>query len=100
MFSITAEAAEAIRELATAEEFPESAGLRLTAEEEGDEISIDMNFAEQPEEGDRVVEESGARVFLDARAAELLEDVELGVEPHGDHVHFQFVERPSENGEG
>ena len=100
MFSITAEAAEAIRQIAEAEEFPEGAGLRLTAEEEGDEISIDMNFAEAPEDGDTVVEEAGARVFLDAQAAELLDNVDLGVQPHGDHVHFEFTERGSQNGEG
>lgn len=98
MFSITADAAAAIRELAEEQTMPESGGMRLSAEQEGDEISIEIELAEEPSPGDQVVEEHGARVFLDADSAELLADVELGVESHGDHVHFQFVERGGANG--
>jgi iron-sulfur cluster assembly protein len=97
MLTLTQEAAKAVSEIRAANDLPEGAGLRITAHDEGgDEVEIDLDFVEQPEEGDQVVIEGDARVFLDAPSAEILTDLELDVEPHGDHVHFQFVERPAD----
>ncbi len=97
MLTITSEAAQAVREIRESNDLPDSAGLRITAEQEGDDVSIDLDFTEAPEAGDAIVEEAGARVFLDGQAAELLSGVELGVEAHGDHVHFQLLERGGED---
>lgn len=93
MLTITSEAADAIKEIVAANDLPDGSGLRITAEEEGDEVSIELDFAEQPENEDDVVESEGARVFLDGTASDVLTDVELTVTPHGDHVHFEFGER-------
>ena len=93
MLTITSEAADAIKEIVQANDLPQGSGLRITAEEDGDEVSIELDFAEQPETDDDVVESQGARVFLDATASDVLTDVELTVTPHGDHVHFEFSER-------
>jgi iron-sulfur cluster assembly protein len=98
MLTITTEAAEAIKEIAAANDLPDGSGLRITAEEDGDEVSIELDFAEQPETGDAVVESDGVRVFLDETASEVLSDVELTVTPHGDHVHFEFNERGDDVG--
>jgi Fe-S cluster assembly iron-binding protein IscA len=93
MLTITTDAADAIKGIVAANDLPQGSGLRITAEEDGDEVSIDLDFAEQPESDDDVVESEGARVFLDETASEVLTDVELTVTPHGDHVHFEFSER-------
>ena len=93
MLTITSEAADAIREIVQANDLPSGSGLRITAEEDGDEVSIALDFAEQPETDDDVVESDGARVFLDGTASEVLTGVDLTVTPHGDHVHFEFNER-------
>ena len=98
MLTITTEAADAIKEIATANDLPEGSGLRITAEEDGDEVSIELDFAERPETGDDVVESDGVRVFLDGTASEVLSDVELTVTPHGDHVHFELNERGDDAG--
>jgi iron-sulfur cluster assembly protein len=64
--------------------------LRISAEDVEGEIELSLADAEAPEEGDEVVERAGARVFLDATAAEVLADQVLGVHAHGDHFHFTF----------
>jgi Fe-S cluster assembly iron-binding protein IscA len=99
MLTITNQAAVAIKDIVEANELPAGSGLRITAEEEGNEVSIELDFTEAPQDEDDVVESDGARVFLDETAAEVLGNVELSVTPHGDHVHFEFNER-SENGDG
>ena len=69
--------------------------LRVTAEETDDGVELQIDEATEPQAGDEVVERGGARVFLDATAAEVLADQVLGVEPHGDHVHFTFEDQPA-----
>ena len=82
MLQISDDAVEALSELGP---------LRLTiGAVEGDEAELEIEPADEPAEGDEVVENGGARVFLDAEAAEALADQILEVEPHGDHVHFGF----------
>lgn len=93
MLSLTTAAADAIKDLVTANELPDGSGLRITAEEDGNEVSIELDFSDSPEDEDDVVEAAGARVFLDETASEVLTNVELDVTPHGDHVHFEFNER-------
>ena len=68
--------------------------LRITAQETEDGVELAIDDAEEPLEGDEVVERGGARVFLDALAAEVLADQILGVHSHGDHFHFSFDDQP------
>jgi iron-sulfur cluster assembly protein len=99
MLTITNQAADAIKDIVDSNELPDGAGLRITAEEDGNEVSIALDFADGPQDADDVVEADGARVFLDETAADVLGNVELSVTPHGDHVHFEFNDR-NENGSG
>jgi iron-sulfur cluster assembly protein len=85
MLQIDDEAAEALAGIGP---------LRITAEEVDGEIEIALDEADGPEEGDEVVERDGARVFLDAAAAEVLADQVLGVHAHDDHFHFTFDDQP------
>jgi Fe-S cluster assembly iron-binding protein IscA len=93
MLTITNEAADAIKEIVATNELPAGSGLRITAEEDDEGVSVELDFTEGPEDEDDVVESGGARVFLDDTASEVLASVELTVTPHGDHVHFEFNER-------
>jgi Fe-S cluster assembly iron-binding protein IscA len=68
--------------------------LRITAQETDDGVELAIDEAAEPEEGDEVVERGRARVFLDALAAEVLDDQILGVHTHGDHFHFSFDDQP------
>jgi iron-sulfur cluster assembly protein len=81
MLELSDAAVEAIRTMGS---------LRLSAHEDGDEIEIAVEAADDPAAGDETVEREGARVFLDSTAATALSEQVLEIEPHGDHVHFAF----------
>jgi Fe-S cluster assembly iron-binding protein IscA len=81
MLQLSDRAVEALRDLGA---------LRVTAEEVDGEVELELEPADEPHEGDAVVEQDGARIFLDPLAAETLTELVLDVEPHGDHVHFGF----------
>ncbi len=84
MLQIDDEAVEALTQMGS---------LRITAEETDDGIELQIDEATDPNEGDEVVERNGARVFLDATAAEVLADQILGVHAHDDHFHFTFEDQ-------
>lgn len=81
MLAMTEAAADAINAL-TQQEGLEEAGLRLAVSGEPDEGSTQLSLAvsETPEDGDQVVgTDNGAKVFMESRAAEFLEDKVLDV---------------------
>ena len=81
MLAITDTAAEAINGIVTSQEAPETAGLRIVARTENQpEGALEVSVAATPAEDDEVVEESGAQVFLEPRAAEVLDDKVLDAE--------------------
>jgi iron-sulfur cluster assembly protein len=94
VLTLTDNAVMAIRDLAAQQGAPESGGLRITTDP-GDE-SLTLTMAKQPAQGDQVVDNEGARVFLDPDAARMLDDQSLdaGFDPQGG-VQFGFTERPS-----
>lgn len=77
MLAVTENAATAIRDITSAQEIPPGAGLRIAADSY--EGSLTLSLVAEPYEGDQVVTASGARVFLDSLAAEMLDDKELDV---------------------
>jgi iron-sulfur cluster assembly protein len=81
MLQLTEEAVEALQEIGS---------IRITAEEVDGDVEIAIDEAAEPTEGDEVIEQGGARVFLDPAAADVLSDQVLGVHSHGDHFHFTF----------
>jgi Fe-S cluster assembly iron-binding protein IscA len=70
--------------------------IRITAEEVDGEVELSIDDATGPADGDQVVEQGGARIFLDPVAADALADQVIGVEAHGDHFHFTFDDQPDE----
>jgi iron-sulfur cluster assembly protein len=70
MLVLSESATTAIRNLVDRPELPDVSGLRIAGAEDG----LSVSTAGMPEEGDEVVEEQGARVFLEPNAAAILDD--------------------------
>jgi iron-sulfur cluster assembly protein len=102
VLALTDSAKDAVRQMVEAEEAPEGSGLRIAAApSEGGDAALSLELTTAPEEGDEVVEEDGARVFLDPGAASLLDDKLLDATEHDDHVHLTVQDQgsdPSMNG--
>jgi iron-sulfur cluster assembly protein len=75
MLTVTDNAVAAIISITDQDAVPDGAGLRLASDV--DAGSLALSLAPEPEDGDVVVDASGARVFLDPPAAELLDDKAL-----------------------
>jgi iron-sulfur cluster assembly protein len=74
MLAITDKAVEAINGIVSSQE-AETAGVRIVAHAESEpEHALEVSVAAVPAEDDEVVEEAGAQVFLEPRAAEALDD--------------------------
>lgn len=82
MLTLTDDARLAIRSLVAPTDVPDDAGVRIastgTVDGQGPELALTV--APAPEPGDEVVDDEGARVFLDPTAAELLADETLDVQ--------------------
>lgn len=91
--TLTENAVLVIRDLTAQQAAPEGAGLRIATDLAAG--SLTLALAEQPVQGDQVVDESGARIFLDADAAQLLDDkaLDAAVDAEGT-VQFGFAENP------
>ena len=76
MLTITDNAVSAIRSLTSQPDLPTETGLRIMKQGEG-APSLQLELTEGPAAGDQVVEEGGARVFLEAAAAGVLKDKTL-----------------------
>jgi iron-sulfur cluster assembly protein len=76
MLTLTDGAVSAIRSLTSQPELPVQTGLRIVAQGE-EAASFHLALAEGPVAGDQVVEEGGARVFVEPAAAAVLEDKAL-----------------------
>jgi Fe-S cluster assembly iron-binding protein IscA len=86
MLQISDDAVDALREMGA---------LRITGKDVDGDVEIEIDDAEEPVAGDQVVERDGVTVYLDAMAADVLDDQVLGIEAHGDHVHFLFDDQPA-----
>lgn len=82
MLTMTDSAATEIRNLVAQPEVPDDGGVRIASNGDG---ALTLALAAAPVEGDDVVEEGGARVFLEHEAGQLLDDKQLdcGVDAQG-----------------
>jgi Fe-S cluster assembly iron-binding protein IscA len=75
VLTLTDSAVQAVRGIvSSSEETPDTGGLRLVAGQTDDAPSFELSVAALPAEDDEVVEDQGARLFLDQKAASLLDD--------------------------
>jgi iron-sulfur cluster assembly protein len=91
VLTLTETAATEIRNLVANPEVPEEAGVRIASNTEG---ALTLALAPAPVPGDEVVDQAGARVFLEPHAGELLEDKQLdaGTDPQG-NVQFSIAKQ-------
>lgn len=90
---LTENAVLVIRDLAAQEGAPTMAGVRISLDPTGDALMVEP--VERPAEGDELVENLGARVFLDSDAADLLDDKALDATVQDDGgIQFSVIDRP------
>ena len=80
MLTLTENAADIVKQIAEQIPDAEGPGLRISGAEEGADAGLTLMAADAPADGDRVVDEGGARIFLDEAAATLLDDKILDAE--------------------
>jgi iron-sulfur cluster assembly protein len=92
MLTLTDNAVLVIRDLTSQQQAPDGAGLRIATDPSAG--SLTLALAEQPVQGDQVVDNAGARIFLDTEAAQLLDDkaLDAAVDAQG-AVQFGFAEQ-------
>jgi iron-sulfur cluster assembly protein len=89
MLTVTEKAASAIKAMAESEE----AGLRISTEAaENDAVGIRIELAQAAADGDEIVAEHGAKVYLDPGAALILQDQVLDANL-GERVSFAISPR-------
>ncbi|WP_131736429.1 Fe-S cluster assembly protein HesB [Actinomadura roseirufa] len=72
MLTLTRDAVQVIRTVTGNPELPKDTGLRIQAGVDGSN-ALRLSVAPQPEAGDQVVEEEGAKVYLEPPVDDLLE---------------------------
>ena len=94
MLQLTENATAVIHQIVDTAELPEGAGVRIAAA--GEPGSLAIAAAPMPEADDQVVEDHGARVFLDSVIVPLLDGqtLDAGVDEHG-RVSFQLEAQPA-----
>lgn len=99
MVLMTEQAVEVIRSIVADSEIGPKGGLRISGANEGNgDAALEFELAPEPRDGDKVVSEGGAVVFLDTAAAAVLADKTLDVHAHGDHFHFSLDEQGGTGG--
>lgn len=97
MLALTDNAVEAVKDIvSSAEEITETGGLRVVAESVPTGANLRLSVAAFPAEDDEVVEEQGARVFLEPAAAEMLGDKVLDASVERDQVAFAILDQTGE----
>jgi len=94
---LTDDAVQAVRDIVSASgDLAETGGLRMVAERSGIQTSVALSVVPLPAEDDEVIEEEGARVFLEPKAAALLEDKVLDISFEEDQVAFTIADQVQE----
>lgn len=93
MVTLTDNAVAVIRNLTDQPQVPDGAGLRIATDPVAGALTLSLEAS--PLEGDQVVDNSGARLFLESEAAVLLDDkaLDAAVDDSG-AVQFAVAEQP------
>ena len=96
MLTLTGKAASTIREITSRPGLPDDTGLRIASPATSDGgPAFEIAVSAAPAPSDSVIEEEGARVFLDPEASAALDDKALDVEVGGGLIRFQIKEQQS-----
>ena len=92
MLTLTQQATTAIEGILASPGIPDGAGLRITPAPDTNSsepvAGLQVAVAEEPDAGDQVIDDSGARVFVQESVADVLADKELDVQIDSEHVSF------------
>jgi Fe-S cluster assembly iron-binding protein IscA len=95
MLSLTSQATDAIEQILKAPGVPDGAGVRIlpAPPDNGAGVTseLQVEVAERPGDRDEVIEESGARVFLEDSVCGYLADKQLDAEVLEDRVRFSLA---------
>lgn len=72
MLTLTENASTIVKNITHQPQAPDTAGLRITSDDSSQ--TFEVTAAPEATPGDKIVEQDGATVYLDERAAELLDD--------------------------
>jgi iron-sulfur cluster assembly protein len=97
LLALTDSAVQAVKDIvSSSDEASETRGLRLVAERAGTQANFHLNVVPLPAEDDEVIEEQGARVFLEPEAASLLDDKVLDASVEQNQVAFTIADQIDE----
>jgi iron-sulfur cluster assembly protein len=97
LLALTDNAVEAVRDIvSSSDEASETSGLRMVAEQEGMQANFQLSVVPLPAEDDEVIDEQGARIFLEPKAASLLDDKVLDASVEQDQVAFTIADQVEE----
>jgi Fe-S cluster assembly iron-binding protein IscA len=86
MLTLTPEAVQAVDSILHSDAVPEAAGLRIAATQDASQLSVQI--AEGPAPGDQIIEERGARVFVDEQVAPIVDDATLHADNQDGRIAF------------
>ena len=95
MLTLSPSAVAVVDELLHQPSVPDDAGLRIHPA--GDR-QLAVEIAAEPEPQDQVIEQGGARVFVDPAVAPLLDDAQLHAQNDGERVAFGVTPNAESNG--
>jgi iron-sulfur cluster assembly protein len=94
LLALTDSAVQVVTEIVSSSDEPsETAGLRMVAERAGTQVNFQLRVVPVPAEDDEVIEEQGARVFLEPDAASLLDGKVLDAELEENQVAFTIADQ-------
>ena len=94
MLALTDSAVQAVTEIvSSSDEASETGGLRMVAKQAGTRVNFQLSVVPVPAEDDEVIEEQGARVFLEPDAASLLDDKVLDAKLDQNKVAFTIADQ-------
>jgi iron-sulfur cluster assembly protein len=97
LLALTDNAVEAVKSIvSSSDEASEASGLRMVAERAGTQANFQLSVVPLPAEDDEVIDEQGARVFLEPEAASLLDDKVLDANLKQDQVAFTIADQVEE----
>jgi iron-sulfur cluster assembly protein len=101
MLTLTPNAAQTIEQILASPELPDDAGIRISptgpAMDGASAGELAMTIAAEPDATDQVIEQDGARVFVQAAAAPYLDQMSLDANVVDEQVTF-MLETPADGG--
>ena len=94
MLALTHDATETIEGILAGPGVPDGAGLRIATTHPTDgsvPSALQVHLAVEPGDNDEVIEEAGARVFVEGSVTDFLDDKLLDVDRDGEQVRFSIL---------